>query len=103
MQLHVFSDASLEAMCIVAYFRAETENGIEVSFVLEKCRIAPIKHLSIPRLELQAALYSVRLRRLIIQEHNFSIKSLTDGFRYCIAMVEFSGQTAECLCCQQSS
>ena len=33
IQLHVFSDASLEAMCIVAYFRAEVENGIEVSFV----------------------------------------------------------------------
>ena len=68
-ELHVFSDASLEAMCIVAYFRAEVENGIEVSFVLGKCRKAPIKQLSIPRLELQAALYSVRLRNLIIQEH----------------------------------
>ena len=45
--LHVFSDATLEAMCIVAYFRAEIENGIEVSFVLGKCRIVPIKQLSI--------------------------------------------------------
>ena len=36
VQLHIFSDASLEAMGIVAYFRGETEEGIEVSFVLGK-------------------------------------------------------------------
>ena len=59
VQLHLFSDASLEAMCIVAYFRAEVNDGVEVSFVLGKCRIAPIKQLSIPRIELQAAVYSV--------------------------------------------
>ena len=77
VQLNIFNDTSLEAMCIVAYFRGETEDGIEVSFVLGKCRIAPIKQLSIPRLELQAALYSVRLRKLIIQEHDLPISSVT--------------------------
>ena len=77
VQLHTFSDASLEAMCIVAYFRGELEDGIEVSFVLGKCGIAPSKQLSIPRLELQAALYSVRLRKLIIQEHDLPVNSVT--------------------------
>ena len=57
VQLHIFSDASLEAMCIVAYFRGELEDSIEVSFVLGKCRIAPIKQLSIPCLEIQAAVF----------------------------------------------
>ena len=33
IKLHIFSDASLEAMCIVAYFRAEVNDGVEVSFV----------------------------------------------------------------------
>ena len=77
VQLHIFCDATLEAMCIVAYFRAETDAGNEVSFVLGKCRIAPIKQLSIPRLELQAALYSVRLRKLIVEEHDLLIDSVT--------------------------
>ena len=61
IDLHIFSDASLESMCIVAYLRAEDE-GVELSFVIGKCRIAPIKQQTIPKLELQAALYSVRLR-----------------------------------------
>ena len=41
--LHFFSDASLEAMCVVAYFRAETDSGVEVSFVIRKSPIAPVK------------------------------------------------------------
>ena len=34
VQLYIFSDASLEAMCIVAYFRAKVNDGVEVSCVL---------------------------------------------------------------------
>ena len=48
-----------------------------MSLVIGKCRTAPIKQLSIPRLELQAAFYSVRLRKLIIQERDIPIKSVT--------------------------
>ena len=77
VELHIFCDASLESMYIVAYFRAKTDAGNEVSFVLGKCRIAPIKKLSIPRLELQAALYSVRLRVLIVEEHDLLLDSVT--------------------------
>ena len=58
-------------------FRAEVNDGVEVSFVLGKCRIALIKQLSIPRLELQAAVYSVRLRTLFVQEHDLRIDSVT--------------------------
>ena len=37
----IFSDASLEAMCMVAYLRKQ-ESG-EVAFVIGKCRVAPIR------------------------------------------------------------
>ena len=79
VQLHIFCDASLEAMCTVAYFRAETDAGNEVLFVLGECRIAPIKQFSIPRLELQTALCSVRLRKLIVEEYDFLLTVLHIG------------------------
>ena len=66
-------------MCIVAYFQAEVNDGVEVSFVLGKCTIDPITQLSLPRLELQAAVYSVRLRTLLVQEHD----SLFDSVTHC--------------------
>ena len=59
VNLHIFSDASLDSMCIVAYMRALTSTGTEVYFVTGKCRIAPMKQQTTPKLELQAALYSV--------------------------------------------
>ena len=37
VDLHIFSDASLEAMCMVVYSRKQ-ENG-EVAFVIGKCRL----------------------------------------------------------------
>ena len=65
MDLHIFSDASMESMCIVAYLRVEDVDGVELSFVIMKCKIAPMKQQTTPKLELQAALYSVRLRQMI--------------------------------------
>ena len=56
MDLHIFCDAALESMCIDDYFKAETQNGVRVSFVIGKCRIASMKHQTLPKLELQAAL-----------------------------------------------
>ena len=77
VDLHIFSDASLESMCIVADMRALTSNGTEVSFVMGKCRTAPMKQNTIPKLELKAALYSVRLRQLIEKEHDIKMDSVT--------------------------
>ena len=48
VDLHIFSDASLEAMCIVAYLRKQ-ENG-EVAFVIGKCRVAPVRNMTVAKL-----------------------------------------------------
>ena len=42
VDLHIFSDTSLEAMCMVAYLRKQ-DNG-EVTFVIGNCRVAPIRN-----------------------------------------------------------
>lgn len=73
VQLHVFCDASEIAYGAVAYFRAVTRGNVNVSFVLSKTRLAPIKALTIPRLELQAAVVGTRLRSKIVEEIDIEI------------------------------
>ena len=72
VDLHIFADASLEAMCIVAYFQYQ-QTG-ELAYVVGKCRVAPMKQQSIPRLELQAAMYGTRLKQLIVVEQDSEIE-----------------------------
>ena len=72
VDLHFFADASLDTMCIVAYFR-DQQTG-ELAYVVGKCRVAPMKQQSIPRLELQAAMYGTRLKQLIVDEHDVEIE-----------------------------
>ena len=38
--------------------------------------MAPIRNMSIPKLELQAAVYGVRLRKQILSEHGVSINKI---------------------------
>lgn len=65
VQLHVFADASEQAFSAVAYWRIEHEGRCEVAFVTGKTRCAPVKRLSVPRLELQAAILAVRVHHCL--------------------------------------
>lgn len=69
LQLHIFADASEVAFAAVAYWRIEADNGVELAFVAGKARCAPLKLLSIPRLELQAAVLATRLMKEIRESH----------------------------------
>ena len=76
VELHVFADASEDTMCAVAYLRSQPkEYSADLTVVIGKCRVAPIRHLSIPRLELQAAVMAVRLKEQIVKEHEMQINS----------------------------
>jgi len=63
ISLHLFVDASQEAYAAVIFCRTETKSKIDVSFVQAKTRVAPKKHITIPRLELLAATIGTRLMR----------------------------------------
>lgn len=68
-QLHIFCDASLKAYAAVAYLRLEyTDGSIRVSFVMAKNRTAPMKPMTIPRLELNGALLASRIGKIIDRE-----------------------------------
>ena len=74
LRLHIFTDASEEAMCIVACLQDETT--LKLTYVIGKSRVAPIRHTTIPKLELQAAVNRVRLRRQILREHDVKIDKI---------------------------
>ena len=72
----MFADASEDTMCAVAYLRSQPkEYSADLAFVIGKCSVAPMRHLSIPRLELQAAVMAVRLKEQIVKEHEMKISS----------------------------
>lgn len=54
-QLHGFGDASSKAYCAVVYLVCSTNEGIYAKLLASKSRVAPLKTLTIPRLELMSA------------------------------------------------
>lgn len=85
-ELHVFCDASEAAFGAVAYVRMVTQpqkndhQDASCSFVLSKIRLAPLKQLTIVRLELQAAVLAVRKAATIKQEMTYSFSSTPRHF-----------------------
>ncbi|GFQ70113.1 integrase catalytic domain-containing protein [Trichonephila clavata] len=66
IDIHCFSDASKSAYGTILYLRFVTcNNKIETSFICSKSRVAPLKSLTLPRLELTAALLSARLAKQV--------------------------------------
>ena len=90
----VFCDASRLAFGPVAYIRWKRRDGkYDVRFVAAKSRVAPLKELTIPRLELQAAVLGSRLGRTIQDESRFEferVRYLTDSR---VALAWIQGQT----------
>ncbi|GBM06747.1 hypothetical protein AVEN_62991-1 [Araneus ventricosus] len=74
IELHCFSDASQKAYATVAYLRILfNDERIRTVFVASKTRVAPLKKLTLPRLELMGALLSARLSYRIIKALNLNL------------------------------
>jgi len=69
IQVHHFGDASSSAYGVVTYLRFVYENDIVFCrFIFGKARLAPLKTISIPRLELMAAVLAVKIDKMLQQE-----------------------------------
>ena len=79
-ELHVFADAAEDTMCRVAYQGSQPKDCTsDLAFFIGKTRVAPMRHRSIPRLELQAALMAVGLKEQIVKENQMKIQSYIFG------------------------
>nr|XP_018895666.1 PREDICTED: uncharacterized protein LOC109029600 [Bemisia tabaci] len=79
IQIHGFSDASEKAYGVCVYLRSENaEKTTQVSLLCAKSRVAPVKVVSIPRLELCGALLLTNL----IDSIKNSMKLPFDGVTY---------------------
>ncbi|XP_034194981.2 uncharacterized protein LOC117611157 [Osmia lignaria lignaria] len=74
VELHGFADASVLAMAAVVYLVVHAPStGTQVSLVCSKTRVTPLKRLTIPRLELTAALLLSKLMRHVHATLNMTV------------------------------
>lgn len=73
-EVHNFSDASQKGYGCCSYLRSISKSGqVHVSLIASKGRVCPMKHVTIPRLELQAALLSAQMNDVICSELDLPI------------------------------
>ncbi|GFX09215.1 integrase catalytic domain-containing protein [Trichonephila clavipes] len=70
VSLHLFSDASQKAFAWCIFLRVKDSNQIKVSLVHARSRVAPVKTVTIPRLELLACLIEAKLLSTVINDLN---------------------------------
>ncbi|XP_075263453.1 uncharacterized protein LOC142355053, partial [Convolutriloba macropyga] len=74
IELHTFTDASELALSAVSYLRIEhIDESVSAAFVIGKPRVAPIKRMTVPNLELQGAVYGAQLAQFVKDEVDIEI------------------------------
>ena len=69
VDLHAFCDGSGDGFAAVSYYRwTDTSGDVQVSLAYARARLAPVQRLTIPRLELQAAVLGTRIAEFIKRE-----------------------------------
>lgn len=78
IDLHAFSDASETAYGGAVYVRSENDNGeVFCHLLTSKAKVAPLKPLTTPRLELCAAHLLAKLLNKVTSSSNLTFNSLT--------------------------
>ncbi|KAK7896104.1 hypothetical protein WMY93_021429 [Mugilogobius chulae] len=75
-QLHHFADASEEGYGTVSYLvQKNSSNQVHCSFVLGKARVAPLKPMTVPRMELTAATMAARMDEVLRSEIHLPLQT----------------------------
>ena len=76
--VHIFCDASEEAISSVGYLQAMVHNDIQLGFIIGKAKVAPSHGHTVPRLELCSAVLAVEIAELISSHLHMPI----DNFKF---------------------
>ena len=75
-KLHMFADVSEDMICAVVCLRSiSKEYSADLAFAIKKCRVAPMRNLSVPQLELQSIVMAGRLKEQIVKENKIKMNS----------------------------
>ena len=74
-QLHCFCDASELAYRAFIYISSQSVNAISTGFVIARAKVAPLKQIIIPKLELQAAVLGCRLMQFVSKQLKIPVTS----------------------------
>lgn len=79
-QLHPFSDATERDYGTVIYLKIwNNSNSCHISLMLGKARVAPLKQVTIPRLELTAAVLAIHVDTMLKAEMQLHLKKCLFG------------------------
>ena len=79
LELHHFCDSSEQAYGCCSYLRGVNKDGeICISLIISKSRVAPLKVMSLPRLELQSAVLAVEIDSIL--KNNLDIQFVRTFF-----------------------
>ena len=83
IEIHGFCDASQQALAAVVYLRSTQQGGkVQTVLICSKTKVAPIKRMTIPRLELSAAVIVTKLISHVLQvfdHEKISVHMWTDS------------------------
>ncbi|XP_058449373.1 uncharacterized protein LOC131429324 [Malaya genurostris] len=76
LQLHIFCDAGENAYGCAGLLRVVVDGCVKCSLVMARSKVAPLKLLTIPRLELQAAVLAARMMNTIRSNHSLDVQQV---------------------------